>query len=485
MNHTDVVFWSGVSNFESSSDDRTFSLGNTPTPNQELQRPIACYQLAWWLRKHRFTCQVVEFIFMLSAKELIEMTEPFISDKTLCIAVSTVFWQPEPSRPNIIEAMDYFRAKYPKLKFVGGGPHVNMPKHAKIFDVRISGDGEGPLLSWCQEQKRGVAFTNASFDITSLEHRFNREDVIMPDEVLPIELGRGCIFKCKFCSYDKIGKAKGTYQRQHDFIYDEMKHNHDLFGTTKYIFLDDTVNEDFDKIKRLSTLPQRLGFDLGWVGYCRADLIWSKPESAELLEQSGLISPYFGIESFHKKASTTIGKGWSGKYGKEWLPHLYNNLWGGRINFWCSFILGLAPETVESMYETLKWCNDNPTGAHIFIPLFLDVHTDHKANAETRKLSFLDEYGREAGYRPGATQWEWSSDQTSYSECVTLADRFNTILSRNNTVSAFRYAPSINAGLSLDHLKISNLRANGRSLHRHADSFKDRYVKQFKETFNL
>jgi radical SAM superfamily enzyme YgiQ (UPF0313 family) len=45
---------------------------------------------------------------------------------------------------------------------------------------------------------------------------------VLHGETLPIELARGCIFKCKFCSYPLLGKKKGTYLRDFSQVKDEM-----------------------------------------------------------------------------------------------------------------------------------------------------------------------------------------------------------------------------------------------------------------------
>ena len=41
-------------------------------------------------------------------------------------------------------------------------------------------------------------------DFTISRIRYNDSDIIMPKEVLPLELARGCIFKCAFCSLSLI-----------------------------------------------------------------------------------------------------------------------------------------------------------------------------------------------------------------------------------------------------------------------------------------
>ena len=166
-----------------------------------------------------------------------------------------------------------------------------------------------------------------NFDISKLENCFYDDLCIQETEVLPIELSRGCQFKCRFCRYPLLGKKKNTYIRDYDLIEKEFLENYYRYGITKYFFLDDTVNESDEKVEKLAEIVQRLPFKLNWFGYNRVDLIGVKPHSIELLKLSGLKSSFFGIESFHLKASKVVGKGWNGAKGKEFLLELREH-WG-------------------------------------------------------------------------------------------------------------------------------------------------------------
>ena len=60
---------------------------------------------------------------------------------------------------------------------------------------------------------------------------------ILDKESIPIEFGRGCIFKCKFCAYDLTGKKKGTYIRDLSQIRDELILTWEKYGTTNFYFI--------------------------------------------------------------------------------------------------------------------------------------------------------------------------------------------------------------------------------------------------------
>ena len=75
-----------------------------------------------------------------------------------------------------------------------------------------------------------------------------REDFnVLPGESLPIEMARGCIFKCKFCNYPLIGKRKGTYIRDMNEIRDELIETWETKQVDTFYITDDTFNDDNDK----------------------------------------------------------------------------------------------------------------------------------------------------------------------------------------------------------------------------------------------
>ena len=51
---------------------------------------------------------------------------------------------------------------------------------------------------------------------------YEDNDLIFPGEILPIELARGCIFKCSFCSYNLIGKKVWECNRAPELVASDL-----------------------------------------------------------------------------------------------------------------------------------------------------------------------------------------------------------------------------------------------------------------------
>lgn len=402
-------------------------------------RPIGTYQLAHWLRMHNINCQVIDFCQWLSSEELIELTDPFITNKTKYIGISTTFWPTGIIPQNIKDAIDHIRKYNTSIKFIFGGAQQLTSEIKAISDIVITGEAENKLLNLIKGHNIG----SSTFDITQLSHRFDQQDCIIEGEILPIELGRGCIFQCKFCGHHNLGKAKHTYQRCMHLVEDEIIYNYEKFKTVNYHFLDDTVNEDQDKVLNLSLLPKKTGVNISWTGYLRADLLWRYPDTPFQLKESGLQSCFFGIESFHPLASRSIGKGWSGKHAKEYLPKLYNDIWNKEIPIWNNFIVGLPHETPGDLLETLKWCIDNPMGLHRFVVLNL------YSNRDGESISEFGKNYKNYGYELNAKN-QWVSPTMTQSIATSLCFALNSRVKNANKLACWVLSDLINCGVPFD-----------------------------------
>jgi len=100
----------------------------------------------------------------------------------------------------------------------------------------------------------------------------------------------------------------------------------------------------------------------------------------------------------HPEASKIIGKGWSGKHAKDYIPELYHNIWKGQISQHLAFIVGLPYDTKENCLDTVKWWYDNNLDSIDFRTLGvygtnngtsrLSLYSDFDLNPEKYSFSF-------------------------------------------------------------------------------------------------
>lgn len=352
-------------------------------------RYMGPYVLRHALEQRGYSAQVIDFVHYFTGQELYEALKLFVDDSTLCLGLSSTFWNASFTReldwtndngvpPNVVIAVSKIKQEYPKLTVVLGGAKVySTVKRISDIDFFVVGEAE-VLFPELLDHLRGLPAvletrfdiltrktyitghkSEAKFDIAEHAFRWSDRDLISSDEALPLETARGCIFKCKFCSYPGLGKSKYDYLRRVDLIAEEIEDNKSRFGVTHYNLLDDTFNDSAFKVNTWATMVKGLGFPIQYTGYLRADLLDTFHGSAAKLQDTGLVSCFLGLESLNPKAARLVGKGWSGTKAREAVPHLLHTVWESKVNAMLGLIVGLPGESEDDLIETSNWAREN------------------------------------------------------------------------------------------------------------------------------
>lgn len=423
-----------------------FIIWNSFTGHARFLRPLGPHALASWLSEFGYIVKVIDFSEVISTEDLISITEKHIDSSTVGIGVSNTFLAhgfPNQEPSWVIDARIRVENKHPNLDWIiGGNGRIEKPMAMKWR--MFYGYVEDIFLQYLDE-KLGLSEKRKTYNIQIFQKYFIDQLGITKDEVLPIQLGRGCQFKCTFCQYPLIGKKKGTYIRQYDLVEAELRSNFERFGTTRYLVIDDTANESEEKIIALADIAQRLPFKLEWTGYNRLDLIGAKPYTAQILKDSGLRSSFFGIETFNAEASRIIAKGWNSKHGKEFLLKLKDE-WKDDINWHLNFITGLNNETGEDSYNTHVWCAKNKMYSWYFAPLYITNDTySWKSEFELN----YSQYGfRFDDHIPNL----WYSKTWDYNKAIECATGLNKSADATRRVAAWRSAEFASVGYSFDQI---------------------------------
>lgn len=361
-------------------------------------RTLGVYQLASWLRQNGYSTKVVEFCNDIATEDLVRITSSHIDRDTIAIGVSNTFWiYSDRNQPGwsftvpqwVDAARNQISQLYPDVQWLMGGARSYLNQSDQW--ISFVGDAEDALLKWCDE-KVGITMSRPAFNISSAVNRFVADDHVQAHEVLPIELGRGCMFKCKFCSWHHIGKQPGTYRRSMQCIADEILAHHISWGTTRFYYVDDTVNEDLEKTRMLARIADMMPFKLEWMGYIRADLMDAYPAMSDDLVASGLRSAFFGIESFEQYSSKVVGKGWSGQHAKRWLVEMRQR-WSCDITWQMGLIVGLPGQTPQQLMDDTNWLIDNDMHGWTHYALWIEKNhykSEFSINSHRYGYSFPD-----------------------------------------------------------------------------------------------
>ena len=379
----DVIFWNTSPTWQ--------------TGRNFFTRYIGPYKIAHWIRKKNHTAQIIDFITLVDEEFLFNVTKKFITTETKILAISTTFlcnryytWA-DGSRQrvpeHVINVLRLIKKLYPTINIVIGGYMSDRLLFDNLADATIMSyttASEDIFLEYLEHLKlntplplgkltysyMGIPHSkhcrivydtarNPTYNIETDDFRFIHQDIILWGEALPMDMSRGCIFACRFCQYPHLGKGKLDYTRSMEMIRDEMIYNYENFGTTFYMALDDTFNDTEIKMRNFNNMVATLPFKINYSAYLRADLIDRFPDTAYMLKESGLWGAYHGIESLHPYASNLLGKAWSGKKAKEFIPKLFHDIWKHEVPLFLNFIIGLPKETEADVLNTIDWFKQN------------------------------------------------------------------------------------------------------------------------------
>lgn len=414
------------------------------------QRPIGPYQLASHLRKHNFTVQVIDFTDYFTEEELVGLLEKFVGSNTRVVGVSSTFYQEEANDAldykrgnigrlptNIRNSIEKIKQTNPHVKLVVGGGKSNNFLNDDLFDAVVHGYAEDVFLEYLTTKTIYPKIGNKSivngderkFDIETLDHKWTANDCVLPGETLPIEISRGCIFKCKFCAYPLNGKNKFDYLRDPKFIAEELYDNYEKYKITNYFFADDTFNDSTYKLEQLHNEISKLPFKINFTTYLRLDLLHAHREQLALLKDMGLKSAFFGIESLNERTARFIGKGMDPEKVKDFILELKNNIWKDDISMLCTFIVGLPFEDIASTDRTFEWVKSAGINS-AWTPLTISVDARYKSDIAIN----YEKYGYVIEDKERRT---WRNEIMTSSDAKAASDRYNSYSLPNNCFSSW------------------------------------------------
>ena len=175
------------------------------------------------------------------------------------------------------------------------------------------------------------------------------KDVPNKDEIIPLEISRGCAFRCKYCDY------LNGYSHKLDFdnIKNQFLYYYENYGCENFFLTTDCFNDNYKFVCGFHEVVKELPFTPNLTAYARVDLCLKYPDIINKMIESGFIGIWVGIESLNHKVAKAAGRGVAPedikrvlKTFKDAKPDLY--IQG-------NFIIGLPGETRESQLKTFEW----------------------------------------------------------------------------------------------------------------------------------
>ena len=266
---------------------------------------------------------------------------------------------------------------------------------------------------------------------------YHPDDFITQGDVLTIEIGRGCKFKCDFCNFSLIGLKDRSIRSSND-IRRELIRNYEMYGVTSYVIADDTPNETTERLQALADAVEGLDFTPKFSGFIRLDLVVAHPEQIDLLIKSNFTQHYYGIETFHKQAGKLIGKGMDSNKIKKCLLELRERIITecGEYHGDVGMIIGLPGEPKESIKQSYDWLLENWNGKGqnvIWWPLQISENglIDSKFSENPERYGFTridieDEERFELAMmsKPNLKSFPWKHDNMDVMEAMDMFEEF-------------------------------------------------------------
>jgi radical SAM superfamily enzyme YgiQ (UPF0313 family) len=263
---------------------------------------------------------------------------------------------------NLKRFVTWVKEKSPNCRLIAGGARKFFLENYGFSVFHFYSDREiVEYTKWCENPSGLMDAKFSSNLINGSEFRefteskivYDKTDLIFPQESLPIEISRGCIFKCKFCGFPLNGKNKGDYIKTTQTFRDELVEIYETHGVTDYMFSDDTYNESDYKVKLLyDEVFSKLPFKIQFTTYIRLDLIMRYPDMIEYLPESGLLSALFGIETINHDSGKIIGKGIDPLLQFDFVREIKRNRWQNVMTH-SGIIVGLPAERPDE-FELLE-----------------------------------------------------------------------------------------------------------------------------------
>lgn len=472
-------------------------------------KPLGAYRIASELRSNGYTVKVIDHIsrIMSDGDLCTQLMDNLIGPNTLFVGWSSTFFGRSeksgshtqsykgylyPTGLDIFKFWNnYIKKIAPHVKIVYGGGHARPEVDIdNVIDYIVVGLADKVVVDLANHLRFNTPLKwkpsvdhswkiidydtlGSSFDFTTSITKFEETDHIADGETLPLETSRGCMFKCKFCSYPLLGRKKTdpAYHILEDCLATEMKHNWDNFKVNRYIIVDDTFNETTEKLELFLRARDKAKVDLEVTAYLRLDLLHRYPEQFKLLKDMGMKATFFGIESLNDASASVIGKGMPSSRVKEMLYRVKDEF-GQEFNTQIGMIVGLPHETYKTLEESMTWiyAEGSPVDYTNITPLYIGKNT--LWNSE-----FFENYSK-YGYIFDA-DGKWRSPNFTQDMASNLATQWHNIgmaLGRQR-MGNFRLFGLASYGYSLSDLRSILLKdANWEQYKKDSERFFNNYV---------
>jgi len=293
-----------------------------------------------------------------------------------------------PQMPATSRIAKIIREEKPDAKIILGGPHptlvhsafkkesletyrgratMAMKKIMDLFNVIVVGDGEEAIFEAIDPKSSGIVDANDRtssmfLDNEKLEktpyparHLVDLKSYHYTIEEKPatsLIAQLGCPFECGFCGGRQSPMLRVIRTRSSQSIIDEVRHIHEKYGHTGFMFYDDELNVNpklVELMNGLSDLQSELGVEFRLRGFVKAELF--NEQQAKAMYRAGFRWLLTGFESGSTRILTNINKKATREQNTRAIEFGKKN--GLKIKALMS--IGHPGESLETIMDTRDW----------------------------------------------------------------------------------------------------------------------------------
>jgi len=238
--------------------------------------------------------------------------------------------------PLMVELARYYKKRNPKIPVVLGGPQASVTDISTLscfpwFDVIVRGDGETVIKDLCLnilhnkslEDVAGITWRDKKGHIHQNTGRPIEKDLdkipfpnynicptiapyLLYSDAFPIEAGRGCPYKCKFCHYSNPLSNNSYRSRSASNIVKHIKMLNNEYGIKRFIIEHDNFTSNPKRLIEFCTEIKKHELDIQW--YCDSRIESLNDKIITMLALAGCKSIFSGVESASPRIQQNIGK---------------------------------------------------------------------------------------------------------------------------------------------------------------------------------
>jgi len=286
---------------------------------------------------------------------------------------------------NAIGYLELIKKVAPNTKTILGGAFAILAPDIAIsfknVDMVALGEGEYILSDYCERIRSGAYYTNTKgimwkdslgsihvnkpsrlFDINSISPMrfdlFNRERFIrsmngISKRIIPLEVSRGCTYKCSYCAssaFRIIFRDLGRWYRQKDVqkIKSDLEEYTSRYHPDYYLMLaENFLGVSSTYLKEFARMYNRHSIPF-WIN-TRPETI--KYEYISFLKEVGLDHITIGVECGNEKyRRDRLGR----KYTNECLIKAFDICRDNGVKTTANIMIGLPNETREMIFESIR-----------------------------------------------------------------------------------------------------------------------------------